>query len=207
LVDIYYLALDASKSGDQLEVDRADRVTLFPHFMERKGNNERKGKDSYHSISIWGILYDAADKAIKQHSEKVQAIQISMLPCFAEMKATPACTDLWRARYEEYLTKSRQIINLEKEEKSVKFLILYQNYKNLLYGAEEFEESPKDRGEVFAEACVIYRIVYERAASTGIGKCGFAWTVAGAALCELYAHRYGGITVRCPLPVLRKLYR
>jgi len=77
----------------------------------------------------------------------------------------------------------------------------------LLYGAEEFEESPKDRGEVFAEACVIYRIVYERAASTGIGKCGFAWTVAGAALCELYAHRYGGITVRCPLPVLRKLYR
>ena len=59
----------------QLEVDRADRVTLFPHFMERKGNNERKGKDSYHSISIWGILYDAADKAIKQHSEKVQAIR------------------------------------------------------------------------------------------------------------------------------------
>jgi len=54
-----------------------------------------------------------------------------MLPCFAEMKATPACTDLWRARYEEYLTKSRQIINLEKEEKSVKFQILYQNYKNV----------------------------------------------------------------------------
>jgi RNA-dependent RNA polymerase len=61
----------------------------------------------------------------------------------------------------------------------------------LLYGAEEFEETRRAHSKVFMEACAIYRIVYERARSTkSIGKCRFVWTVVGAALCHLHAKKY-----------------
>ena len=36
----------------------------------------------------------------------------------------------------------------------------------LLYDADEFEETKRDLSDVFMEACAIYRIVYERARST-----------------------------------------
>lgn len=57
--------------------------------------------------------------------------EISMLPCFTEVEATPACTDLWEGRYKEYLTKARELIDvdLDKEEKSVEFELLNQHYK------------------------------------------------------------------------------
>jgi RNA-dependent RNA polymerase len=81
----------------------------------------------------------------------------------------------------------------------------------LLYGAEEFEETKRDLSDVFMEACTIYRIVYERARSTrSVTKCRFVWNVAGAALCYLHATKYavqrGEKTVLCPLSVIRQLY-
>jgi RNA-dependent RNA polymerase len=81
----------------------------------------------------------------------------------------------------------------------------------LLYDAEEFEETTRDYSKVFMEACAIYRIVYERARSTkSIGKCRFVWTVAGAALCHLHATKYamqrGERTALCPISVIRQLY-
>jgi RNA-dependent RNA polymerase len=81
----------------------------------------------------------------------------------------------------------------------------------LLYDAEEFEETKKDHSRVFMEACVIYRIVYERARSArSVTKCGFVWKVAGAALCHLHATKYavqhGDKTTLCPLSVIRQLY-
>ncbi|KAG2481635.1 hypothetical protein PVAP13_J096570 [Panicum virgatum] len=173
LVNLYYWALDGSK----VKVDCDLRVEAYPHFMEKKGF------ESYHSTSIPGRIYDETEKAILQQSENDKQIQITMLPCFTEVEATPECTSLWEDRYQEYLRKSRELISLDKEEKDDEFQKLYQNYKRLLYGAEEFEETRRAPSEVFMEACAIYRIVYERARSTkSIGKCRFVWTVVGAAL-------------------------
>ncbi|PUZ46205.1 hypothetical protein GQ55_7G031800 [Panicum hallii var. hallii] len=188
-----------------VKVDRNLRVEAYPHFMEKKGF------ESYHSTSILGRIYDETEKAISQQSENDKQIQITMLPCFTEVEATPECTSLWEDRYQEYLRKSRELISLDKEEKNDEFQKLYQSYKHLLYDAEEFEETTRDYSKVFMEACAIYRIVYERARSTkSIGKCRFVWTVAGAALCHLHATKYamqrGERTALCPISVIRQLY-
>ncbi|KAK8448414.1 hypothetical protein SEVIR_7G003552v4 [Setaria viridis] len=201
LVNLYYWALD----GHKIKVDRELRVEKYPHFMEKKGF------ESYHSISILGRIFDETEKAILQRSEDDKQIQITMLPFFTEVEAAPECISLWEYNYEEYLSKSRGLFDLDKEEKNEEFEKLYQSYKYLLYDAEEFEETSRDLSQVYMEACAIYRIVYERARSTkSISKCRFVWVVAGAALCHLYATKYaaqrGEKTVLCPLSVTRQLY-
>ena len=54
-----------------------------------------------------------------------------MLPCFTEVEAIPKCESLWEDRYQEYLRKSRELINLDKEEKDDEFQKLYQYYKRV----------------------------------------------------------------------------
>lgn len=81
----------------------------------------------------------------------------------------------------------------------------------LLYDADELEETSRDLSDVFMEACAIYRIVYERAWCTrSVSRCRFVWNVAGAALCHLHATKYaaqrGEKTALCPLSVIRQLY-
>ncbi|PUZ46203.1 hypothetical protein GQ55_7G031800 [Panicum hallii var. hallii] len=121
LVNLYYWALD----GNKVKVDRNLRVEAYPHFMEKKGF------ESYHSTSILGRIYDETEKAISQQSENDKQIQITMLPCFTEVEATPECTSLWEDRYQEYLRKSRELISLDKEEKNDEFQKLYQSYKHV----------------------------------------------------------------------------
>ncbi|CAL5033684.1 unnamed protein product [Urochloa decumbens] len=201
LLNLYYWALD----GYKINIDRDLRVEAYPHFMEKKGFA------SYHSMSILGRIYDETEKAILQRFEDDKEIQMTMLPCFTEVEVTPECISLWKNHYLEYLGKASELFVLGKEEKNDEFEKLYQSYKHLLYGAEEFEETSRNLSQVFMEACAIYRIVYERAMPTrSIGKCRFVWVVAGAALCHLYATKYvmqrGEKTVLCPLSVVRQLY-
>lgn len=74
----------------------------------------------------------------------------------------------------------------------------------LLYGASEFEETPRDLDDVFSEACAIYQIAYEKARSANIvARCGFAWKVAGRALCHFYTVKNEGNAVVCSLQLLR----
>lgn len=53
----------------QVNVDRKLRVEAYPHFMEKKG------VESYHSISILGRIYDETEKVISQQCDE----QIGML--------------------------------------------------------------------------------------------------------------------------------
>jgi RNA-dependent RNA polymerase len=78
----------------------------------------------------------------------------------------------------------------------------------MLYHAEKFDESPRNRNEVFSEACAIYQIVYQYAMRRDkVSMCGFAWKVAGHALCELHLIKRGGETVRCSQSVLRDAFK
>ncbi|KAL6838695.1 hypothetical protein ACP4OV_031409 [Aristida adscensionis] len=235
LVDIYYLALDAPKSGDKgsrpeyidvqyrvqtwanvhktlynggyknkINVDRDLMIGSYPHFMEKETFR------CHHSSSILGKIYDEVTKEISRKADNDEQIEITLLPCFTEVELT--LSPEWACRYQEYLEKSKALMDLEEEKKSYEFHKLYQHYKNLLYGAEEFEETTRNLSDVYSEACGIYRMVYQRADSSGnVSKCRFAWTVAGDALCDLYATKYakerGEKTVRCPISGLRKLYR
>jgi len=83
------------------------------------------------------------------------------------------------------------------------YILLLLVSLQILYKAEEFEESPRRHSDLFKEACAVYQVVYEHAMFRNeVSMCGFAWKVAGRALCELYMlKRGGGETVN--LPALR----
>lgn len=60
----------------------------------------------------------------------------------------------------------------------------------MLYEAAEFEDSPRKRDDIFEEALAIYNIAYDYAEMRGdVGRCSFAWNVAGRALCMLHASK------------------
>jgi RNA-dependent RNA polymerase len=78
----------------------------------------------------------------------------------------------------------------------------------MLYEAAELEESHKKRFVVFKEACAIYQLVYEYALQEeDVGKCGFAWKVAGHALCQFYAIKGREDTVLANMQVLREAFK
>jgi RNA-dependent RNA polymerase len=78
----------------------------------------------------------------------------------------------------------------------------------MFYDAAELEESQKNRFAVFKEACAIYQLVYENALKKNdVGKCGFAWKVAGRALCQFYAIKRGGDTVLANMQVLHEAFK
>lgn len=54
----------------------------------------------------------------------------------------------------------------------------------MLYGASDFKDSTRNIEDVYNEALAIYHVTYDYAESRkDVSKCGFAWKVAGSALC------------------------
>uniref|UniRef100_A0A0D9Y4K8 RNA-dependent RNA polymerase n=1 Tax=Oryza glumipatula TaxID=40148 RepID=A0A0D9Y4K8_9ORYZ len=183
---------------ERVNIPRDLMVKQYPHFMDRS--------PSYHSSSILGKIYDKAGDPKPLRSDNVQPTSISSLPCFAERDVPPAIKQLWQHRYNEYLADSSLLYaeEADEEEKKIKFQELYEKYKHLLYGASEFEETPRDLDDVFSEACAIYQIAYEKARSANnVARCGFAWKVAGRALCHFYTVKNEGNAVVCSLQLLR----
>ncbi|KAE9464447.1 hypothetical protein C3L33_03610, partial [Rhododendron williamsianum] len=88
---------------------------------------------------------------------------------------------LWGERYAEYRTEMSAAMDLkDKEARNAAADAVTNNYKQLLYHAPEFEESKRDVEEIYRDALAIYNVVYEHAERVrDIGKCGFAWKVAG----------------------------
>ncbi|XBI26024.1 hypothetical protein VPH35_050829 [Triticum aestivum] len=90
LVDLYYLALDAPKARSKINVPAELTAKKYPHYMDRK--------ESYHSTSILGKIYDEAEK---KQSEKVEPVEISLDPRFTERAASSGYKylNLWTGRY------------------------------------------------------------------------------------------------------------
>uniref|UniRef100_A0A0E0JF81 RNA-dependent RNA polymerase n=1 Tax=Oryza punctata TaxID=4537 RepID=A0A0E0JF81_ORYPU len=235
LVDLYYLALDAPKTGNKVNIPSDLMVKQYPHFMGHSF--------SYHSSSILGQIYDKAEDVKYLQSYNVQPIvgrshalfvllvwaityELAVVkvllngkhiekmgiiaPMFHGKRSTSSSQAPRQRRYEEYLTDSTLLYRamVDKEERNMKFQELYENYKHMLYDASEFEQTQRDLDDVFSEACVIYQIVYEKArCSNEASRCGFAWKVAGRALCHFYALKNEGDTALCSLPLLRKIIK
>ncbi|XP_078170607.1 putative RNA-dependent RNA polymerase 4 isoform X2 [Carex rostrata] len=64
LINIYYNALDAPKSENQVDVGNDLKVVKYPHFLEKKVK--------YNSSSIFGMIYD------KVQSFKAEKLQLSL---------------------------------------------------------------------------------------------------------------------------------
>eukprot|EP00268_Persea_americana_P063087 TRINITY_DN8145_c0_g1_i6.p1 TRINITY_DN8145_c0_g1~~TRINITY_DN8145_c0_g1_i6.p1 ORF type:complete len:976 (-),score=152.62 TRINITY_DN8145_c0_g1_i6:356-3283(-) len=195
LVDIYYDALDAPKSGMQVELPNDLKAEKFPHFMERQ--------NSYVSKSILGSIYDTVNSSkLKDPSSG----EISQLPCFSE-EVPAACWKKWEHHYGEYRAEMCNAMSIDDESKNIVTKQIYEKYKQILYGAAEFEESTKKPEEIYVEALAIYQICYSYAERKGIGKCGFAWKVAGRALCSLYSIKQKEVMIPCCKSVLQEVFR
>uniref|UniRef100_A0A0V0GWK1 Putative ovule protein n=1 Tax=Solanum chacoense TaxID=4108 RepID=A0A0V0GWK1_SOLCH len=139
---------------------------------------------SYHSTSILGQIYDYVDT---YPDEDLCITEISKLPCF-EVEIPQTCMELWRGRYEEYKKDMTRAMNLGCELRITSCNEVINKYKKLLYGAVEFEQTVRKTEDIFDEALAIYHVTYDNARITySIEKCGFAWKVAGSALCRIHA--------------------
>ncbi|XP_024185026.1 probable RNA-dependent RNA polymerase 3 [Rosa chinensis] len=187
LIDIYYEALDAPKKGFEVVVPKELKVREFPHFMEKKN------QESYHSSSILGSIYDKVEE-FKTEDRSLK--EIRKLPLFEDDVPEDRLKE-WEKRYKEYRKKMTSAMgNEDKESKNQAANIVIREYKEILFEAEEFEESKRDRQQIYNDALAIYHVCYDYARSvrteTGaqdVGKCGFVWKVAGAALCQLHEDR------------------
>ncbi|GMI89458.1 hypothetical protein like AT2G19930 [Hibiscus trionum] len=196
LINLYYEALDASKTGKKIVIPEELRVAVFPHYMERD--------NSFKSTSILGKIYDY----VKSYQEEVSKTEVRKLPCFDIGVLEDECRGKWTALYEEYRKDMTGAQNFpSKEQRDAASNAVYDKYKKELYGALELEERQRPMDEIRKEAVAIYNICYDYAMKIdNVGRCGFAWKVAGSALMNLYASQLGESTISCAPSVLKELF-
>ncbi|KAL9362556.1 hypothetical protein Peur_045341 [Populus x canadensis] len=177
LIDIYYDALDApKKGGEKIEVPEDLKAELFPHFMEK---HEKK---TYRSTSILGKIYD---KVKAYEDMDLSSNDVWKHPCF-DGEVHESYLVKWKGLYGQYRTEMRNALQAGKEKNNEADEVI-KKYKEILYEAAEFNLSKRRDEEIFEEARALYQVAYNHAKRQGsVGKCGFAWRVAGLALCTLY---------------------
>ncbi|XP_020536474.1 probable RNA-dependent RNA polymerase 5 isoform X3 [Jatropha curcas] len=192
LIDKYYDALDApKKGGKKIFIPEELKAELFPHHMEREK------EISYTSTSILGLIYDK----VKSFEEADPPEIVWKLPSFNDRVSEP-CLEKWKTLHNQYRQEMTIALkNKETKDKTAKEV--YKKYKEILYEAAEFEESKRKEDDIFEEALAIYEVCYNHAITKQAekrpgaaaekkppaGYCGFAWKVAGQALCKLYSRK------------------
>ncbi|PIA42750.1 hypothetical protein AQUCO_02000301v1 [Aquilegia coerulea] len=190
LIDVYYDALDAPKTGKKVEVPMKLKAKMFPHYMERP--------NSFHSKSVLGLIYDMANSF---QTTDLPSQDAWKLPCFKE-EVPSDCMDRWKEHFKHYRSEMTSAMRIDdKAAKDVAADDVYQKYKQILYDAEEFEDSTRRKEDIFNEALAIYNVSYD------YGKFSFAWKVAGRALCTLYASKQDKVLIVCQKSVLREILK
>ncbi|XP_076939007.1 putative RNA-dependent RNA polymerase 4 [Bidens hawaiensis] len=175
LIDLYYDALDAAKSGKKVQIPNHLKATRYPHHMGRK--------PEYHSTSILGKIFDEFQNS---KNEKLPIQEIWKLPQF-NVNIPDSCLTIWDKRYLTYRQEMANAMTNNDQSKKDACSRVITKYKQMLYGALDFKDSTRNIEDVYNEALAIYHITYDFAKSQKyIGKCGFAWKVAGSALCAYH---------------------
>ncbi|CAA3021996.1 probable RNA-dependent RNA polymerase 3 isoform X1 [Olea europaea subsp. europaea] len=197
LIDIYYDALDAPKSGKNVKVPNHLKAKSYPHYMERGP------RFTYYSTSILGQIYDRVEESKTDH---FPTIEISKVPCF-DVEIPEMYLNMWKDRYDEYRLDMKRALNSGGESQNAAADEVIRKYKQLLYDASDMEESAKKTEEIEMEALAIYHVTYDFAKKRNDpGKCKFVWNVAGAALCNLHSRKMAGPNER-PIVILSSLLR
>ncbi|KAE8718810.1 putative RNA-dependent RNA polymerase 3-like isoform X2 [Hibiscus syriacus] len=199
LINLYYEALDASKTGKKVVIPEDLIAPVFPHYMERY--------NSFKSTSIMGKIYDYVKSYQDQVSKRTKT-EVRKLPCFDDGVLEEECREKWTALYEEYRKDMSDAQKFpSKEQIDAACNAVYDKYKKELYGGLELEERQRPMDEIRKEAVAIYNICYDYAMNIDeVGRCGFAWKVAGSALLNLYTEQLGESTLSCAPSVLKELF-
>ncbi|KAL5697557.1 RNA-directed RNA polymerase [Ranunculus cassubicifolius] len=200
LIDLYYDALDAPKTGKNVYLPQELKAEKFPHYMERQ--------NSFCSKSVLGLIYDKVNSF--QTTAPLPSEDIWKIPCFRG-DVPSICIQKWTEFYERYRKEMTTVLKIDdKTAKDTAANDIILKYKQILYGAPEFDESARKREDIFNEALAIYDVAYNYASGTEnrkaeVGRCSFAWKVAGRALCFLYATKQEKDTIVCQISVLREI--
>ncbi|KAG5059057.1 hypothetical protein JHK87_000086 [Glycine soja] len=197
LIDIYYEALDAPKSGRKVQVPNDLIAELFPHYMEKD--------KSFTSTSILGLIYDEVEIWL----ENDMVGEIWKLPCF-DVEVPPSCLEKWKTKYEEYRKDMTDALNLKDKSKSHEEAAeVNRKYKEEFYGPTlQMEGCLKSIGDIFNEALAVYNVSYEYAMlKKEVKRCGFAWKIAGSALTRLYIIKQNEKALNCDPSVVREIFR
>lgn len=77
----------------------------------------------------------------------------------------------------------------------------------MLYEAEDFASSSRKIEDIYNESLAIYHASYDYAwKNSDVSKCGFAWKIAGEALCSLHEMKTPGRSIRFKLDALSKFF-
>ncbi|KAI3983152.1 hypothetical protein MKX01_030874 [Papaver californicum] len=220
LTDIYYDALDVAKSGKKVVIPPKLRQHKTPHFMQSRYsgssglNNSPQSlrKDnSYHSTSVLGLIFDEVEAFEKFGNQQV--IEVDKLPSFEQVVPEDRIA-FWTEQHNSYRTEMCCALNNEGVKDQFADLghqnnqasaAVYQKYKQILYDAPELDQSPRKVEDIYMDALAIYHVTYNCAQHHGVGKCYFAWKVAGQALCKYYLARQNDEAFMCSKSVLREL--
>ncbi|XP_042485200.1 probable RNA-dependent RNA polymerase 5 [Macadamia integrifolia] len=204
LTDIYYDALDAPKTGIEVEIPNELKASKFPHFMEKT--------NGYTSTSILGLIYNKVDLL---QTEGLPSTGVWKLACF-DVEVPPDCLGKWDRLYRQYRidmcnalknNKSRSESNQKKQSsKCEPANEVIEKYKKELYDAPEFRLSGRNEEDIFNDALAIYHHAYEYAKQVNdAGKCRFAWKIAGQALCKLYLKKKNDEPIMCSKSILSEV--
>ncbi|CAN0901485.1 Probable RNA-dependent RNA polymerase 5 [Linum grandiflorum] len=216
LIDVYYDALDAPKTGDKVAFPLDLMVGRYPHYMEKKAGKTKKDMPAYHSTSILGAIYDEVQKI--ERMDEMPITEIVKLECFAERAPEPLLK-MWRKHYNQYKGEMSRCCE-DEATKNAGAELVNQRYKVLLYGPTgDFHTSEKRKEELFQEARAIYQVVYDYAEELrryangniaeqrkAITKCGFVWKIAGTALCALYISSIGEKQMMCSESAYKEVF-
>ncbi|KAJ3702280.1 hypothetical protein LUZ61_005985 [Rhynchospora tenuis] len=212
LVNIYYNALDAAKTGKKVQVPNYLLLDQYPHFMDQ--NPKEK---TYHSTSLLGEIYDKVESS---KSEKLELIEIRPLPFFTE-GVLRSCEDKWEYHYNNYLREMSQVLicvygnSSNESDADLKDISnkacqeVIDKYKEILYGeGKKLCRSMRPLNEIYEEARAIYKLAYDKACRSGmVSDCSFAWQVAGEALSQMYLEGTGRPLIKLNWDLLRVIVR
>ncbi|KAL8189027.1 hypothetical protein R6Q57_029288 [Mikania cordata] len=177
LVDLYYDALDAPKSGKSVDIPKCLLPQKYPHYMDKSVEK------SYKSSSVLGEIYDTAKAYLPDNALKRA---IWKLPCF-NVEIPEPVLNLWKNRYDSYKHEMYKALQSGDESKNNSANIVINKYKQMLYEADNFASSTRKIEDIYNDALAIYHTCYDNAHKfADAGKCGFAWKVAGEALCSFH---------------------
>ncbi|KAH7441374.1 hypothetical protein KP509_03G035200 [Ceratopteris richardii] len=207
LVDTYYEAVDADKTGKQVSVHDSCRAREWPHYMEKEkehGNKWIKKDVSYHSTTILGKIYDLVkgESITKDFVKNLESkvVEGSFVNKLFKYPGYEEYVSEWDKKFTSFRCKMAQLLRCKDfDNPNSEIESLFEEYKWELYKAETLIDSPEPIEVVLRKASAIYAVVYGHSqrrleammegdtAKTEVNlPLQFAWRVAGFALLKLF---------------------